>query len=863
MTKNRVAIALMAVFASACYRVITVPAPPAAPPPAAPAAGGRGVPAPAPTPTTPGDTTGGAGGLPGAGRGGLPGANAAPRPYAQVIRGTDLRTKSGLFKTHQIGDSLFYEIPRDELGRDMLLTTEIEKTPEGVGQGGQAISEHLVRWERRGNRILLRGIPAGITASDTTNAVRLAVDNASYSPIIAVFNVATYGPDSAAVINVTNMYRNPPAELSITARYRGGVDQARTFLNGVAAYPTNIEVRTELTLSGVAAAGLPDPNAGRGSGLPTSATFLVHWSMLKLPDHPMQPRLFDERVGFFSNSVTDFAHASQKSETRTFITRYRLECSSQKVGNLCVPVKPITYYVDPATPKWLVPWVKKAILDWVPAFEAAGFKDGIVAKEAPSKAEDPDWSAEDARYAVIDWLPSTTENAVGPHTADPRTGEIISAHLQIYHNVMNLNRDWYWTQVGALDPRMTRLPLPDSLAGRLMEYVIAHEIGHSIGLQHDMKGSAMYPADSIHSASFVHRMGHTPSLMDYSRYNYVAQPEDHIALEDLIPRVGPYDTWAIGWGYRAIPTAASSDAERPTLDQWAREQDTKPYLRFATSDAAGADPRDETEAVGDDDPVKSTGFGIKNIKRLVPMLVPATINPTEDNSDLKELYSRLFGQWSTELRHVANLIGSVETQEKYGSQPGARFTPMSKARQVAAVKFLNENAFQTPTFFLRPEIINRIEPSGTVAMINNAQTGVLNSMMQNARLTRLLEWEASAKAGDAYTVPQLFADVRAGIWGELNAPAVKVDVYRRGLQHGYVTMLRSKIVTPPPPAGLPPGVILVGAAAPPDVRALARQEMKTLDGMLAAAQKKAADPVTRAHLDDLRHEIDETLNPKS
>jgi type IV secretory pathway protease TraF len=778
-----------------------------------------------------------------------------------VIRGADLRTKAGLFKTHRIGDSLFYEIPRDELNRDMLFTTEIEKTPQGVGYGGQAISEHLIRWERRDNRILLRGISEGITASDTTNPVTIAVQNASYSPIIAAFPIAAFGPDSAPVINVTAMFKNPPAEISVTARYRGAIDPQRTFLSSVATYPTNIEVRSDLTING--ATGAADPLAGRGSGLPTSATFLVHWSMLKLPDHPMQPRLFDERVGFFSNSVTDFAHASQKSETRTFITRYRLECSSQKVGNLCVPVKPITYYVDPATPKWLVPWVKKAIMDWTPAFEAAGFKDGIVAKEAPSKAEDPDWSAEDARYAVIDWLPSTTENAVGPHTADPRTGEIISAHLQIYHNVMNLNRDWYWTQVGAVDPRMTRLPLPDSLAGRLMEYVIAHEIGHSIGLQHDMKGSAMYPADSVRSASFVHRMGHTPSLMDYSRYNYVAQPEDHIALEDLIPRVGPYDTWAIGWGYRPIPTAASSDAERPTLDQWAREQDTKPWLRFATVDANGADPRDETEAVGDDDPVKSTGYGIKNIKRLVPMLAAATINPTEDNSDLKELYSRLFGQWSTELRHVANLIGGVETQEKYGSQPGARFTPMSKARQVAAVKFLNENAFQTPTFFLRPEILNRIEPSGTVAMINNAQTGVLNSMLQNARLSRLLEWEASAKAADAYTVPQLFADVRAGIWGELNAAAVKVDVYRRGLQHGYVTMLRSKIVVAPLPAGLPAGVIFINAPTPPDIRALARQEMKTLDGMLAAAQKKASDAITRAHLDDLRHEIDETLNPKN
>jgi uncharacterized protein DUF4953/uncharacterized protein DUF5117/uncharacterized protein DUF5118 len=849
MTKSRVALALVATLGAACYRNPPAPAPTPTPPPAPAPSAGRG--------GAPGDSNGAPANGPGAGRGNA--ANAAPRPYGQVIRGTDLHTRSGLFKTHQIGDSLFYEIPRAELGRDMLLTTEIEKTVQGAGYGGQAISEDLIRWERRGNRVLLRGVPSGVVASDTSNAVRRAVENATYAPIIATFPVATYGPDSAAVINVTSMFKNPPAEFSPATRYRGTIDANRSFVNSVAPYPRNIEVRSELTINSGGPGAAAAPQGRGGNNLPPTATFVVHWSMLKLPDVPMQPRLFDNRVGFFSNSVTDFAHATQKSETRTFITRYRLECSNQRVGNLCVPITPITYYVDPATPKWLVPWVKKAIMDWEPAFEAAGFKNGIVAKEAPTAAEDPDWSAEDARYAVIDWLPSTTENAVGPHTADPRTGEILSAHLQIYHNVMNLNRDWYWTQVGALDPRMTRLPLPDSLAGRLMEYVIAHEIGHSIGLQHDMKGSSMYSADSIHNASFVHRMGHTPSLMDYSRYNYAAQPEDHIALEDLIPRVGPYDIWAISWGYRPIPSATSADAERTTLDEWAREQDSKPWLRFETVDAAGADPGAETEAVGDADPVKSTGYGIKNIKRLVPMLIPATINPTEDNSDLKELYARLFGQWSTELRHVANVIGGVETQEKYGSQAGPRFTPISKARQVAAVKFLNENAFVTPTFFLRPEIISRIEPSGTVAMVNGAQSGVLNTLLSNARMQRMLEWEASGK-GEAYTVPQLFADVRGGVWGELSAPSVKIDVYRRGLQHAYIDALKNKVNPPAAPAGAPAG--FTPAPVPADVRSLARQELKTVDGEIAAAQRKTSDMVTRAHLDDLRHEIDDALNPK-
>jgi len=242
------------------------------------------------------------------------------------------------------------------------------------------------------------------------------------------------------------------------------------------------------------------------------------------------------------------------------------------------------------------------------------------------------------------------------------------------------------------------------------------------------------------------------------------------------------------------------------------------------------------------------------------MLIPATVNPTEDNSDLKELYSRLFGQWSTEMRHVANVVAGVESQEKYGSQPGPRFTPISKARQVAAVKFLNENAFATPTFFLRPEIISRIEPSGTVAMVNGAQSGILNTLLSNARLQRLLEWDATAKAGENYTVPQLFADVRAGVWGELSAPSVKIDVYRRGLQHAYIDALKSKVNPPAPPAGLPAGFVI--PAVPADVRSMARLELKTVDGEIAAAERKTSDAVTKAHLDDLRHEIDDALNPK-
>ena len=801
------------------------------------------------------------GGRGAAGAPGAAGAEPNPRPYATVITSA-AKTKSGLFKAHRVGTKLFFEIPRHELNRDMLLVTEIAKTTAGAGYGGQSLGEDVIRWERRDNRILLRSQDYSIISSDTTNPITSAVRNANYAPIVKAFNVESWGPDSSAVIDVTSLFLAPPVEMSPTTAYRGSIDASRSFLATVAAYPENIKVTSDLTVNSPPAAAGAAPAAGRGGrSLPPSATLHMAWSIVRLPDQPMMPRLYDSRVGYFSNRTTDFGRPVQKSETRTFITRYRLECSDQKVGNLCVPKKPIAYYVDPATPSWLVPWVVKAIESWQPAFEAAGFSKGIVAKLAPSKAEDPDWSVEDARYSVIDWLPSTTENAVGPHTSDPRSGEIISAHLQIYHNVMNLNRDWYWTQAGALDPRARKLPFPDSLAGRLMQYVVAHEIGHSLGFQHNMKSSSLFPIDSIRNKDFVRRNGHVATLMDYSRFNYVAQPGDGIALEDLIPKIGPYDIWATHWGYAPIPGARTPDDERPTLDRWAREQDSKPWLRFSTSDAGASDPRNNTEAVGDDDAVRATGLGLRNIKRLVPMLVPATSGTaTDDYADLKEMYGRLLGQWSTEMRHVAVLPGSLESQEKYISQPGARYTPVSAARQREAVKFLNENAFTTPTFFLVPEILNRMQGDGVITRIVGAQSGILSTLLSDARLNRMVEIETLYKPNDAYSLPAYLADIRGGIWGELRAGSVRIDPYRRGLQQAWLDQVKVKINPGPPPTGLPAGFVVPRPSH--DVQAIMRAELNTLDGAIAAALSRTGDAMTRAHLADVRVQIDQTLDPK-
>jgi hypothetical protein len=792
-----------------------------------------------------------------------------PQPYARVIT-SDYTTRAGLFKAHRRGDRLLYEIPRTELGRDFLLVTQIARTTLGVGYGGQAVSNRVVRWERRDNKVLLRTASFDIMA-DTSLPIYQAVQAANYNPIVASFDVLTYGPDSAAVVDVSRLFTNPPPELGPGQRLRGSADAQRSFIERVAAFPENVEVEATLTYA------VPMPQPGQGAPAPTpgpfgqtgaqpgAASVLMHWSMVRLPATPMKPRLHDERVGFFSIRQQDYGREEQRAATRRYITRWRLECSERRVDSLCYPVKPIVYYVDPATPRQWVPYVKRGVEDWQRAFEAAGFKEAIIAKEAPSPAEDPEWSAEDARYSVIRWLPSTIENASGPHIHDPRTGEIIESDIQFFHNVQQLLTTWYWVQVGHLDPRADRLPLPDTLMGRLLQYVVAHEVGHTLGYPHNMKASSMYPADSVRSRTFVARWGHTPTLMDYSRFNYVAQPEDSIALANLIPDIGPYDKFVTMWGYKPIPGAATPDEERETLDRWARMQDTVPWFRFSTSNSLGSDPGENTEAVGDADAVRSTALGLRNIKRLVPKLIPATQRPLEGYADLQLLYDRLINQWVLELGHVASVVGGADTREKTTGQDGVRFTPLPRARQQEAVRFLNENAFRTPTYFVEGHLLWRIEFDAPLARIRSAQTRVLTRLLDDTRMERMIEFEALSRNGaDVYPLSDLLADVRRGIWSEVSSGG-EIDAVRRNLQRAYLELFDAKLnpPAPRPVPGLPVAPAIVSSARQSsDARALLRGELTALDAQIAGALPRVRDRVTRYHLMDARHEIRRILDPE-
>ena len=790
-----------------------------------------------------------------------------PKPYEKVIT-KDAQSKKGIFTVHQVKDRYYYEIPYREFEEQFLWNTQIAKTTLGVGYGGQELASRVVYWQLHGNKVYLRTISYDVVA-DPATPISQAVKAANNDAILMSFPVAAFGADkNSAVIDVTRLFTTDVSEFSARQRLNATtMDASRSYIERISPYPENIEAEASITYTKSATpAGQQNTPVNQffGGGMrPGSATIVLHHSMVKLPENPMTPRIFDDRVGYFSVNQLDYGRDEQRAPRRRYISRWRLE-KKDPTAVLSEPVKPIIYWIDSATPTKWIPWMKRGIEDWQPAFEAAGFKNAIIAKVAPTPEEDPDFSPEDVRHSVVRWLPSTIENAVGPHISDPRTGEILNADIQFYHNVMNLQRDWYFLQVGPLDPRAQKLPLPDDLMGRLIEFVLAHEVGHTLGFPHNMKASSTYPQEKVRDAVWLKKMGHTPSIMDYSRFNYVVQPEDKIPVDDLVPRVGPYDIWATKWGYTPIQGAKSADDEKPTLDQWAREQDKTAWYRFSASGSAGSDPGDLTEAVGDADALKSTALGIKNLQRVSKMLLPATTGKQgEPYDDLAELYGRMLGQWTLELNHVAAIVGGFNAQEKYVGQEGVVYSPVPKARQEAAVKFLSENAFATPMWAIDPQVLRRIEPIGTLSRIRNAQSIVLNNLLSSARFARIVEQEA-IDGSSAYGPTEFLADVRKGIWKELGAPQVRVDAYRRNLQRTYLDLVNNKLngTASSLPANLPAGFPVGFFASSGDERPLYREELRTLNSTIGAALARTADKETRAHLEATRDQIAKILDPK-
>ena len=796
------------------------------------------------------------------------GAVRGPRPYDQVITSA-AKSERGVFAVHKVGDRYFFEIETAMLGRDFLLVSRISGVPAGSGgftSAGSSVAERLVRWERRDTTVLLRSISVDAYADPEMPIAKSVTEN-NFAPILASFPIAAFGAGNAtSVIDVTDFFAgDTPAVsgLSTAQRRTYGVqrfDAARSFVSDIRSFATNIEVRHVQTF-----AATEGPGDRRGG----TVSLEMRQSIVLLPQEPMRPRAFDPRVGYFSVNRVNYGLDQPKAATETFIVRWRLEPKDPAAyarGELVEPVKPIVYYIDPATPtKWRRS-VKEGVEAWQKVFEKAGFKNAIVARDPPSKTEDPDWDPDDARVSMVRWAASLVRNAVGPHTSDPRTGEILNSEITWYHNHMRSYRNRLLLETAAANPAARTLDVPDELMGETMRQVIAHEIGHALGLQHNMVASSSFPVESLRDPKFTSQYGVSATIMDYARQNYIAQPGDGLQPKDFIRRVGPFDDFAINWGYRVLPDAKTAEAERAILNDWITKQAGPLRYRFVPAQFGSIDPRSQTEDMGDD-PIKASTYAVANYKRMIPNLIKWTTKPGDDYAELNELYTEGLGQWSTYMGHVAQLIAGVNVDLKTADQAGAVYTVVPKARQVAALAFLDAHVLMTPEWLQPQAIAALIGPSALPAR----QVAVLNNLLSNTRLGRLAEIE-KFDGKNAWPLSDYLGEVKRLMW---NTPAAAApDANRRTLQRAYVARLGA-IVNPPAPPPAPPGA--PAAPGPPapagpflaapnlsqsDLPALARAQLRALQSQARAAATAAADAVTRAHWNDIVDRVAEILQPR-
>ena len=786
------------------------------------------------------------------------------------------QSMEGMINVHKVEDKYYFEIPEDIFGRDIMTVTRIAKTPTGAGYGGQEANEQVIRFEKGPKKnVFIRVINYFNVSADTTQPITLAVKNSNVDPIAAAFKIAATRKDTSVLIDVTSFLASPNQAFTVPPRFKQRFkltrqEKDRSFIKRVSAYPINVEIRTVNTY------GVSPPSISpRSSSSPSrtitlpagidagAVTFELNTSMVLLPETPMRRRFFDPRVGIFDRSYTVFDGEGQRSEIERFTYRWRLEAKNeadarrQQNGELIEPKKPIVFYIDPATPvKWRS-YLKEGVEDWQSAFEQAGWKNAILAKDWPEN--DTTMSLEDARFSVIRYLASSIQNARGPNIHDPRSGEIIESHIEWYHNVMKLLKSWYTTQTAAADPRARKNEFDDELMGELIRFVSSHEVGHTLGLHHNFGASHATPVEKLRDKEWIEKNGHTSSIMDYARMNYVAQPEDGVT--DFFPRIGDYDKWAIEWNYKPIYGTKNAAEDKKILNKWYLEKAANNKRLHYLTQVSAYDPRAQSEDLGDNSMLASE-YGIKNLQKILPNAVEWTKEEAEGYDMVNETYNNVFGQYRRYIGHVSKWIGGIFEDPKTYDQDGMVYEPAPTQMQRDAVAFLHKNLFQTPNWLLNQDILRLISPERGVNSVARLQESTLNSLYSSSRLQRLIESE-SAFPG-AYGLEAFYSDMQKGIWSEVKSGA-PISVYRRNLQKLHLEKMFS-LMKPSKPSPNFSSFSSFFRSTPSvnpamtDISSLSRGMLKELHSDLKKSYKRAGDKMSRYHLEDCMKRIEEALD---
>ncbi len=776
------------------------------------------------------------------------------KPYDKVIT-KEAISDEGLFTVHKVDDSYFFEIPNQYLDKDMLLVSRIAKLPSNLGGGfynsGTKTNTSLINWTRFEDKILIKEKSSNAVA-DAELPISISVENNNYAPTIYAFDIAAFSKDSSTVVvDVTKFYNSDIKSISgLSSRLRKAykvknLDDSRSFINGIKSFPQNIEVIQDMTYN---ASEPPSTESAE------TISLQMNQSMILLPEEPMQPRFADERVGWFTFSQVDYGSEKLKADEKTYIRRWKLEPKDPEAyakGELVEPIKPIVYYLDPATPTKLRKYMKEGIELWQKPFETAGFKNAIIAKDPPTKEEDPEFSPEDIRYSVVRYVASETRNAVGPSVSDPRSGEIIESDIIWYHNHLRSYRNRYLLETGAANPSARTLDTPDEEIGEMMKMVIAHEVGHALGLPHNMSASKAYDVESYRNGAFTQEFGIASTIMDYARYNYIAQPGDENIR--FIRQIGPYDHYAINWGYRQIPDAYSAEAEKPILNSWILEKAGDPKYSFGKQ-SSRFDPTSQTEDIGDD-AIKASNYALKNLKYVAKNLPSWTSDKTNDYDDLEELYGELQTCYYRYVNHVLNYVGGVKENLITPEQEGSYYQPVLKTKQQESMRWLQDNAFATPDWLIEKSLLQNIDHAGYTESLRRWQARFVNNLLSFERLGRLIDHHALDSAN--YSALSMLEDLRKGVFSEVNVTK-NVGVFRRNLQRAYVERM-IYLMTEDLDQDRSSNYFNVNQS---DIRALVRGELNSLQGQVKNAANRQVDTETKYHYRDIAERIKLVLNPR-